>query len=473
MYVPTTLKVIIRPDKPNAKGLAPILLRFTQNRKKHTIALKKRVKPENWINANGMYVRESGKDAPRNGKVINVFIRSFMARAENILLEAQMQNQSVSFSEFKAKIVNSNNQDFLKFFDEEIQRRTQANFAETSITTYQSEYNKLKLYKHRIDFVDLTPAFLEAYQDYLTEELGNKQNTVFRAMKTIKTILNVARKKKITDVYPFVNFKFHYEKDTRAQLNLTELEQLQSYHDEQKLPKHLQNVLKHFLFACYTGLSFSDLEALDYSCIYENGGEFFIRGKRKKTNSAFLVPLLKNAKKLIDISQKEGLVFPNMITNQKSNISLKKIASLSNIKKHMTFHVSRHTFGTVALNHGIPQEVVQKMMGHSTSDMTSNYAKVLDGYVMREMKKWEQVETSKKTDNYQEDLSEKSLAVYKKLRIQIIATRIANGISEIDVAGRLKVSEEAYKALEQGKTEIGVGQLLVLGEYFRVDFLSL
>ena len=107
MYVPTTLKVIIRPDKPNAKGLAPILLRFTQNRKKHTIALKKRVKPENWTNANGMYVRESGKDAPRNGKVINVFIRSFVARAENILLEAQMQNQSVSFSEFKAKIVNS------------------------------------------------------------------------------------------------------------------------------------------------------------------------------------------------------------------------------------------------------------------------------------------------------------------------------------------------------------------------------
>ncbi|MGK0364954.1 MAG: integrase/recombinase XerC, partial [Saprospiraceae bacterium] len=271
------------------------------------------VKPENWLNANGVYVREAGKGAPRNGKVINAFIRSFIARAENILLEAQMQNQSVSFSEFKAKIVNSNNQDFLQFFDEEIKRRTQANFAETSITTYQSEYNKLKLYRNRIDFVDLSPAFLEAYQDYLTEELGNKQNTVFRAMKTIKTILNVARKKKITDVYPFDNFKFTYQKDTRAQLNLTELERLQNHYDKQTLPKHLQNVLKYFLFACYTGLSFADLEALDYSCIYENAGELFIKGKRKKTDSAFLVPLLRNAKELIDVKRKEGIVFPKML----------------------------------------------------------------------------------------------------------------------------------------------------------------
>ena len=470
MYVPVTLKITLKKSKVNKDGLAPILLRYTQNRKIHTISLKKWASPENWMNANGKYIRESGKGAPKNARTLNSFLRSILLSAEDIVTAAQRENRAISFSELKAQMVNSNSQDFIQFCKDEIARREKSSFAESSIKTYRSDLNKLEAYKDRIAFSDITLTFLEELESYLIHDLQNKENTIFRMMKFIKTMLNVARKKKISDVYPFNHYKITYKKDTRDRLDIEELERLQNLHDKKTLPAHLQNVLHYFLFACYTGLSFSDLERLDYTSIAQKGEEYFIRSKRKKTDNPFIVPLLKNALNLIDVNRKRGVVFPDMLTNQKSNKSLKEIISLCNINKIVSFHVARHTFGTVALNQGIPQEVVQKMMGHSSSEMTSGYAKVLDDYVLKEMKKWKQ-EKAISSDNYLDRLSASTTDVYKKLRIRIIATRIANGISEVDMAEKLQVSEERYKDLEQGKVEIGVGELLVIGEVFGVDFL--
>ncbi len=453
----------------NKDGLAPILLRFTQNRKVNRINLKKWVYPKDWVNTNGKYIRDTGKDAPKNARTVNTFLNSFLLSAEDILTAAQRENRAVSFRELKSQLVNSKSQDFIQFCKDEVDRREKSSFAETSIKTYRSDIRKLEGYRKDISFSGLTITFLEQFEIYLVHEKKNQENSIFRVMKFIKTMLNVARKKQISDVYPFDHYKISYKKNTRDRLDLTELERLQKCYDEAELPAKLQNVLHYFLFACYTGLSFSDLESLDYTSIFQKKDEYFIRSKRKKTDNLYIVPLLKNAKDLIDITRKRGIVFPDMLTNQKSNLNLKLVIKHCNIHKVVSFHVARHTFGTISLNKGIPQEVVQKMMGHSSSDMTAGYAKVLDNYVLKEMKKWKQ--TTVNTGNYLSKLSASSTDVYKKLRIQIISMRIAGGISEALVAEKLEVSEEDYKSLEQGKMEIGVGQLLVLGEFLGVTFL--
>jgi hypothetical protein len=48
-------------------------------------------------------------------------------------------------------------------------------------------------------------------------------------------------------------------------------------------------------------------------------------------------------------------------------------------------HVARHTFATVALTHGMSIDSVAKMLGHSNTDMTRHYARVLDAKVSSEM----------------------------------------------------------------------------------------
>jgi site-specific recombinase XerD len=64
---------------------------------------------------------------------------------------------------------------------------------------------------------------------------------------------------------------------------------------------------------------------------------------------------------------------------------LKELADLCGIKKQISSHVARHTFATVALTHGMSIDSVAKMLGHSNTDMTRHYARVLDAKVSSEM----------------------------------------------------------------------------------------
>lgn len=55
---------------------------------------------------------------------------------------------------------------------------------------------------------------------------------------------------------------------------------------------------------------------------------------------------------------------------------VRNIASRSNITKHITPHVLRHTTATQAVNNGMPIEDVSKLLGHASVSTTMTYAKV-------------------------------------------------------------------------------------------------
>ena len=70
------------------------------------------------------------------------------------------------------------------------------------------------------------------------------------------------------------------------------------------------------------------------------------------------------------------------------NKNLKEIAKKAGINKRISFHVSRHTFGTQAITNGISLDTVGKLMAHSDSSTTRNYAKWVDNVLDDAMKKF-------------------------------------------------------------------------------------
>jgi hypothetical protein len=65
------------------------------------------------------------------------------------------------------------------------------------------------------------------------------------------------------------------------------------------------------------------------------------------------------------------------------NAYLRELADICGVKKHLTTHLSRHTFATsVALANGVSIENIAKMLGHSSTNMTRHYARVLDKSIM-------------------------------------------------------------------------------------------
>ena len=57
---------------------------------------------------------------------------------------------------------------------------------------------------------------------------------------------------------------------------------------------------------------------------------------------------------------------------------MKAWAALAGIKKNVTFHVARHTFGTMELTAGADLYTTSKLLGHTNVKTTQIYAKIVD-----------------------------------------------------------------------------------------------
>lgn len=112
-------------------------------------------------------------------------------------------------------------------------------------------------------------------------------------------------------------------------------------------------------------------------------------GQRQKTGVKFNVRLLDIPNKIIEKYSKKRLGdnLLRCITNQKMNEYLKEIANLCGIKKKLTTHCRRHTFGTIMLTKGVSIESVSKMLGHTNITTTQIYAKVLNQKIFSEVNK--------------------------------------------------------------------------------------
>lgn len=111
-------------------------------------------------------------------------------------------------------------------------------------------------------------------------------------------------------------------------------------------------------------------------------------GKREKTDMDYFIPMMEIPKKILEKYKNEtfknGKLLPVKV-NLTVNRHLKEIAEICGIKKHLTFHLSRHTFATLTMSKGVSLESVSKMLGHKDIKTTQIYAKMTTEKVSRDM----------------------------------------------------------------------------------------
>jgi len=216
-------------------------------------------------------------------------------------------------------------------------------------------------------------------------------NTAMKHLQRLRKMVTMAYHLEWIIKDPFVRFKSSFENKRREFLTENELNSLEQFHSS---IERLNMIKDLFLFSCYTGISYVDINSLTPdNIIFGIDGNHWINTKRKKTNSFLAIPLLNQAKNLI--KKYEGhqrtiisnTLFP-CFSNQKINSYLKEIAELSGIKKNLTFHMARHTFATtVTLSNGVPIETVSKLLGHTKIATTQIYARVINKKVSEDMNK--------------------------------------------------------------------------------------
>lgn len=134
-----------------------------------------------------------------------------------------------------------------------------------------------------------------------------------------------------------------------------------------------------FLFGCYTGLRFADIISLTSENLSIQGDKVFLtlrESKTKKNKTNLPLHLLFNGKAIDIIKKYENTsrqtLFPS-ITDQAINRILKTIAMALGINKEISFHVSRHTFGTYLANHSGDALLIKDLMNHGRMETSLRY----------------------------------------------------------------------------------------------------
>ena len=81
----------------------------------------------------------------------------------------------------------------------------------------------------------------------------------------------------------------------------------------------------------------------------------------------------------------DSLVFQPHCSRSVMGKNLSIVGKACGIRQRLSYHVARHTFGTMSLSAGIPIESIAKMMGHASISSTQIYAQVTDNKISEDM----------------------------------------------------------------------------------------
>ena len=208
------------------------------------------------------------------------------------------------------------------------------------------------------------------------------ENTQYNYLKLFGTFLNAAIEDDIIDYSPLKKIRQKdrpkYQKNEIVYLTMGEVAVLE------KARCLNESVKQAFLFSCYTGLRFSDVNNLKWGNMKTgNSGETNINFKQKKTGKHEYLPIPQKAMKFLPAKTIDDDKVFYLPTGTYCNMVLKSWALVADVNKHLTFHVARHTYATNLLSLGAQLEVISKNLGHSSIKITKDHYAAIENKLQR------------------------------------------------------------------------------------------
>lgn len=391
-----SLLFYIKKCKADSNGKANIYLRITLNGQRAELSIRRKVSVENW-NTQANSARGNSKESQE----INRYITTIKNKIYSIEQQYVSEGRAVTAISLRDSYLgkDSNKKMLLEIFEnhnKKVNKLVGTDFAAGTAERYKtakkhvSEYI-LKEYRTQDLLVkDVDHKFITGFEYYLKTERNCSHNTAIKYITNFKKIIRIAYANDWIDKDPFLHWKAKLKVVDREFLTENEIQKM--VEKELHIPR-LDLVKDIFVFSCFTGLAYADVQKLSKNDIVIGiDGERWIKTKRSKTDTRSNIPILPIADAIMkkysnhhDISNSNKIL--PILSNQKMNAYLKEIADLCKINKNLTFHLARHTFATtVTLTNGVPIESVSKMLGHKSLKTTQHYAKILDRKVSDDMK---------------------------------------------------------------------------------------
>ena len=399
----------LRKSKAKGKSEAPVYMRITLNGNRVDMATHQFTLAEKWDSKHG-YVKGPKEET----RITNTALENLRSKVLKIYNQLEGAGKPVSAEVIRNTLTGKSKNrralvEVFTLFNKQLEAKVGHGYSYGTLEKYQATCQKVEKYirdqYHRSDlFLDeLDFQFITNYELYLKSQLNNKHNTTSKSVSFLKRIIRYSIHNGWLDKDPFMSFRCPYKDPERDFLSQDELETLQG---KTLVVNRLAIVRDMYVFSCYTGFPFSDIEKLTPDDITTGiDGEKWIIYNRVKTGNRAPIPLLPVPLNIIakykdyPVNLNKGRLLP-VYSNQKINGYLKELAAICGINKNLTFHTARHTFATtVTLTNGVPIETVSKMLGHTSIKTTQIYSKVVDTKISLDMKVLKEKLTSQKLDN--------------------------------------------------------------------------
>jgi site-specific recombinase XerD len=376
----------INTSKIKKSGKCPILGRISIDGENTAFSTGLDILPSDWNAGSGKVISKSSESLTVNRQIEN-YKMEVEKHYDNML-----ENRGYITAEMLKNALrgigthqNTVMQEFSNFLEEKKKGIGIKNSENTYIQYckgYQHFKNflKKKLKVNDIPFGKVDIALIEDYAYYLKVDLKLSAWSVHSFIAPLRTTVKRGFNRGLLRQDPFFDFTQEKIIEHRRYLSGEELERLMRMDFKRTSTNFIRDM---FLFSTFTGLSYSDLKDLKHSDIQANkDGSRWIVINRRKTGAASYIPLLDiplqilNRYKDTKYVGTDGKAF-KIGTKENLNVQLKTIAKAAGIDRRVTWHQSRHSFGTtVCLTNGIPIETLSQMMGHKSVKTTRIYAKV-------------------------------------------------------------------------------------------------
>ncbi|MBX2962163.1 MAG: phage integrase SAM-like domain-containing protein [Cyclobacteriaceae bacterium] len=408
-----TVKFILRKDKKNASGLAPVYAQYIHLEGKTLFATGKKVEPKFWDKNQGKVKRHE------EALSINSFLKSFARKIEKIAdtlkdqdIEPIHSRVSTAYYEAqKAKLPETELTRSIIF-----QWKDYLNSRKNSIKalTYSNQRNSIEALEEWLKAEKLeglrpeqfTLRHLTKWQDYLNKD--HSGNTVAKRLKHFKAFLKYYQE--LGGHSPVKLTQIKYKETEGVKIYLTE-EELEAFKDApvkginslkvQRSGKtetvyvNLEHVRDLFVLQCNTGLRISDLKRLDKN----------IKGNRvaienKKTGKKVEIPITPAIRAILE---KYKYKLPE-ISEQKINDGIKEIYRICFPKNKIqvregegfkTVHtwtlISSHdairTFITLSAERGMSVSAISTITGKTIPVLLKHYLSQSQKFAEKEMEK--------------------------------------------------------------------------------------
>ena len=375
----------INRGKVKTDGTTSILCRITIDGKSSVFATGYYCNPKDWNAKTGEV-----KDARANNLLVGLRSKietsySNLITEEGMVTAEMLKNEITHVATVPVTL--------LKAGEEERERlRIRSEVIDSTSSYRQSKSSQVYLHEYLLSlgmrdiaFEDITEDFGWGYKLYLkTKGCGNGH--INHCLTWLNRLIYIAVDREILRFNPLADVPYEKKPDYKLKhISRAELQRIM----EQPMPERLQELTRRaFIFSAFTGLSYVDVKRLYPSHIGTTAdGRKYIRINRKKTDVESFIPLHPVAEQILSLyntTDDSRPIFP-LPKRDMLWYCIHEIGIVAGVKENLSYHASRHSFGTLTLSAGVPIESISKMMGHTNIRTTQGYAKVTDDKISKDM----------------------------------------------------------------------------------------